>query len=152
MERGLRYSSLIFSPDSPARQLGWIGQKLGKVGKRKTRFGRGPEAGFHPLGIYFPPILVKLICHELVADPAHVQQAGGGVCILLDDLAQLMDVPFGEFLRFAYVGLVALRLGDEGLVIDHIWGVARQYEQIVEGSGRRVERFFIEKHAPGVQV
>ena len=54
--------------------------------------------------------------------------------VFVEGLPQLMDVPFGEFLRVAHFGLIALRFGYEGLVIDNIWGMTRQNKETLRNS------------------
>jgi|GEM_PF-6248409 len=61
-----------------------------------------------------------LICHQTVACATNINQTRRVLRVLFNNLPQLMNMPFGEFLRLAYVCLIALHLSDQGLIINYI--------------------------------
>ncbi len=95
---------------------------------------------------------MTLLGDQAVADAAQVDHVDGIACIALDRLADVMDVPFGQFLGFARVRLVALRFGDQGLIVHYVGGVADEDEQIIERSGRQADGQVIDGDAAGMQV
>ena len=84
--------------------------------------------------------------------PAHVDNVNRFLRVRFDGLADVVDVPLRQFLRFARLRLISLRLGDQRLVIHHVGRVARQHQHVIEGGGGQAHHASADGNAPGVQV
>src|SRR5271157_854941 len=80
-----------------------------------------------------------LIHQQTITGPAHVEQVGGFMLMRFNGLANMVNMPLGQFLRLTRLGLVALRFSHQSAIIHNLRRVARQNEQVIKGSRRQAD-------------
>ena len=64
----------------------------------------------------------------------------------------MVNMPLGQFLRLARIGLVALRFCDQRLVIDYILRMPRQDEQVIKRCRRQTHHTVLNDDSAGIEI
>ena len=94
----------------------------------------------------------NLIRYETVANSAYVYQISGIVCIRLNCLADMVDMPLRQSPCLMGIGLVALGFRNQSFIVHHVGSVSYQNEQVIEGGRRKIYCPIANRQTTGVQV
>src|SRR6266496_1586780 len=98
------------------------------------------------------PLDWQSVCHQPISQPSDCYDMDIRMFICCNYLTYIVDVPLGQFLCMTRIGLVSLRFGNQGLIIDNIWTMSRHHKKIIERGRCEIYSTIINGNTAGMDV